>query len=113
MVLSTLPPPPHPEPDVLHANEILVKGYHAASSILGLAQPNLHQVQYYRERVWLELVPLLDAIFESASDPATRSWCCTVTTAVADLFNQLTEHEASAKKRFTIPDVPPNGHDRY
>ena len=104
MVLPfTLPAlPPHPKPDVLHANKILVKGYCTARSILDLVRPDFHQVRYHQERVWLELVPLLDAIRESTLDPATRSWCYVVTATFANLFNQLTEHGALTRHGFVI-----------
>lgn len=110
MVLSPLlpPPPPHLEPDVLRLNEILSKGYHVAKSVLDIAQPDLHRVHYHQERIWSEFIPLLDAVLESSSDAATRSWCCAVTVAVADLFNQLAEREASAQHRFTILHVSPD-----
>ena len=64
---------PHPEPDVVHANEILVTGYRAAWNVLGLAQPDLHQIRYQQERVWSDFIPLLDAILDSTSDTATHS----------------------------------------
>ena len=97
------PPPPHLEPDVLRANEILAKGYHVARNVLNMSQPDLHQLHYHRERIQSELVPLLDVVLESTSDAATCSWCHVVTATMADLFNQLTEHEAWAQQRFEIP----------
>jgi hypothetical protein len=104
MVLpSTLPPPPpHLGPDVIRANELLVNGYRVARDVVNLGQPNLHQVRYHQERVWSELVPLLDAVFESASDTATRSWCYKVTETITDLFNHLTQCEASVLHRFVV-----------
>jgi hypothetical protein len=104
MVLPPVLPPPPPllGSDVLRANEILTEGYHAAQNVLAVAQPDLHRVHYHQERIWSELVPLLDVILESTSDAATRSWCSAVTIVVADLFNQLTEHEALARHRFAI-----------
>lgn len=105
------PPPPHLEPDVLHANEILSRGYHVARRILDLTQPDLHQVHYHQERVRSELVPLIDAILESTSDAATRSWCFAVTVTVADLFNQLTEHKAFALHKFIILHTSPGNYD--
>jgi len=101
MVLPlTLPPlPPSLDPDILHANEILVNGYHAAWGVLNLMQPDINQVRYHLECVRSELVLLLNAISESTSDAATRSWCCMVTETVAYLFNQLTQHEASVQHR--------------
>jgi len=110
MVLpSTLPPPPpHLEPDIVHAKEILANGYRAARDVLNLVQPDLNQIHYHQERVWSELVPLLDTIFESTSDAATRSWCCRVTEAIAYLFNQLIQCEASAQHRFAFPSASPD-----
>ena len=108
---SVLPPPPHLEPDVVHANRILANGYHAARGVLNLVHPNLDQIRYHQERVWSELIPLLDAILESTSDAATHSWCCRVTEAIADLFNQLTQHEVSAQHRFEILTASPDGYD--
>ena len=101
-----LPSPPlHLEPDVLRVNEILAKGYHAARTILDLPHADIHRVNYHRERIRSELIPLLDAVVESTSDAATCSWCHTVTVTVADLFNQLTEREALAQHRFEISHV--------
>jgi len=99
---SVLPPPPHLDPDIARANRILANAYHAARSILSLAQPDINQVRYHQERVWTELVPLLDVILESTSDTAMRSWCCGVTKIIANLFNQLTQCEASAHRRFAV-----------
>src|SRR5882757_5454282 len=114
MVLpSTLPPPPGPphlEPDVLHAYEILAKGYCAARGLLDLAQPNLHRVRYHQERIWSELVPLLDVILESTSMVATRSWCHTVTVTIAELFNRLAHCETLAQCRFVILSISPSSH---
>ena len=94
---STLPlPPSHLEPDIFHANEILVKGYHAARNVLNLEQVDLHQIHFHQERIWSELLPLLDTLLESTSDPAMCSWCYVTTATIADLFGQLTKHEASA-----------------
>ena len=104
---SNLPPPPHPEPDVVRANEILVKGYCAAQNVLTLTQLDLHQVHYHQDRVWSELIPLLDVISESTSDAATRSWCHTVTITIANLFNELVRRESLAQQRFvTLPIFP-------
>jgi len=103
-----LPPSPSLDPDVAHANEILVNGYRAARGVLDLVQPDINQVRYHQERIRLELVPLLDAISESTSDAATRSWCFTVTEMAAHLFNQLTQREASIQHRFTVPSAPLN-----
>ena len=111
--LALQPPPSYLEPDVLRANEILSRGYCVARNILDTPQADLHQIHYHRERVQSELVPLLDAILESTSDAATRSWCYAVTTTVADLFNQLTEHEALASHRFVTPHVFPESRDGY
>ena len=110
MVLpSTLPPPPlHLGPDIIHAKEILASGYHAARDVLNLVQPDLNQVRYHQDRVWSELVPLLDAVFESTSDTATRSWCCSVAETIAHLFNHLTQCEASTQHRFVVPSAPPD-----
>ena len=102
---SVLPPPPRLKPDIVHMNRILTNGYHAARGVLNLMYPNLDQIRYHQERVWSELVPLLDAILESASDAATRSWCCGITKTVADLFNRLTQCEASAQHRFEARSV--------
>ena len=107
------PPPPDLEPDVLRANEILMSGYHVAQEVLGLVQPDLHRLRYHRERIWSELVPLLDAVMESASNMATCSWCSTVTIAIADLFNRLTKHEALARHRCVTPYVSPDSYDRW
>jgi hypothetical protein len=87
---------------VLRANEILAKGYHMARNILQITQPDLHQVHYHRERILSELIPLLDLVLQTASDAATCSWCHAVTVIIADLFNQLTEREASAQHRCVI-----------
>jgi len=100
---STLPPlPPSLDPDVVHANEILVNGYHAAQDVLDLAQPDINQVRYHQERTRSELVPLLEAIYEGTSDTATRSWCYAVTETLAYLFNELTQREASVRARFAV-----------
>ena len=94
---SVLPPPlPHLEPDILCANEILVKGCCAAQRILDLVQVDLHQVHFHQERIWSELVPLLDVMLESTSGSTMRSWCYVAATTFADLFDELTKCEASA-----------------
>ena len=110
MVLSpTLPlPPPHAELDVIRVNEILTRGYSAARDVVNLGQPDLHQVHHHQERVRSELVPLLNAVFESTSDAATRSWCFTVAEAITDLFNRLMQCEASARHRFVVLRGSPN-----
>ena len=95
-----LPPPPHPEPNVLRANEIIMEGYHAAQNVLEITEPDLQRVRYHRERILSEVIPLLDVVLESTSDAATQSWCGMVTVAVADLYNQLAESEAVAQHRF-------------
>jgi len=99
---SILPSPPHLDPDVARANRILANAYHAAQRVLNLAHPDINQVRYHQERIWTELVPLLDAILESTSDTAMRSWCCEVTETIANLFNQLTQCEALAQHRFAV-----------
>ena len=107
--LTLPPPPPCLEPDVVHANEILVNAYHAARGVTSLVHPDPNQVRYHQERIWSELVPLLGAIFESTSDADTRSWCCGVTETIAELFNRLTQCEALAQGRFVVPSVSPDG----
>ena len=62
-----------------------------ARDVVNLSQPDLHQVHYHQECVRSELIPLLDAIFKSTSDVATRSWCYQVTETITDLFNHLTQ----------------------
>lgn len=97
---SNLPqPPPHVGPDIIHANEILAKGYEAAKNVLGLVQPDVHQARYHRERVSSEFIPLLDAMLNSVSDTGAQSWCYAITTIIATLFNQLIERETSAQNR--------------
>ena len=73
-----------------------------ARNVLNISQPDLGQIHYHQERIRSELVPLLDILLESTSDPATRSWCYVATPTIADLFNQLTKHEAWAQHRFEI-----------
>ena len=100
---STLPPPPpYQEPDILHANEILVKGYCAAQNVLGLVHVDLRQVHFHQERIWSEFLPLIDAVLESTSGSAMRSWCYTTTTIMAELFDQLTKCETLARERFVL-----------
>ena len=110
MVLpSALPsPPPRLESDVVHAGEILASGYYTARRVVDLAQPDLHQVRYHQERVRSELIPLLDAIFGSTSDAATRCWCLAVTATFTDLFNCLAQHETSTQRWFVALCVSPN-----
>jgi hypothetical protein len=96
------PPPPHPEPNVLRANEIITEGYHAARNILAITKPDLQCVRHHREHILSEVIPLLDIVSGSTSDAATHAWCGTVTIAVADLFNQLAESEAEAQHMFEI-----------
>ena len=102
---SALPPPPHLDPDVVRANRILENGYRAAWDTLKIVNPDINQIRYHQERVWSELVPLLDAVSESTSDAAMRSWCCRVTEMIADLFNQLTQREVSSQHRSTVPSI--------
>lgn len=93
-----LPPLPHlHEPDVLRAHTILQNGYTAARGVVNLGQPDVHQVHYHQGHVQSELVPLLDAIVTSTSDPAVVSWCCVATASFADLYNCLMQCETSAQ----------------
>lgn len=101
MVLSSVLPqlPPHVGPDIIHANEILAKGYQAAQNVLGLARPDVHQVRYHQERFSSEFIPLLDTVSSGISDASMQSWCYAVTIMIAGLFNQLIECETSAQNR--------------
>ena len=93
---STLPPPPHPlEADISQAHAILQNGYAAAWNVLNLEQPDSHQANYHQEHIQLELVPFLDAISTSTSDPAMASWCFAAVTSFAELYNGLTQCETS------------------
>jgi len=95
---STLPLPPHPlEADVLQAHLILQNGYTAARDVVNLGQPDTQQVRYHMERVWLELVPLLNAISTDTSNLAIVSWCFTATTSFADLHVRLAQCETSTR----------------
>ena len=95
---SALPPPPHPlEADVLQAHSVLQNGYVAAQAVVNLGCPDIHQVNYHRERVQSELVPLLDAISASTSDSAMVSWCFATATSFADLYNCLTQRGTFAR----------------
>ena len=98
---STLPPPPDLlKPDVLQAHAILQSGYFTARDVLNLAQLDLHQICYHRERVLSELAPLLDAISASTSDTIILSWCYTTTMSFINLYRCLMQCESSMKHRF-------------
>ena len=97
----TLPSPPDTsDPNILQAYAIVQNGYLAARGILNLGQPDSQQLRYHQGRVTSELVPLLDAISVSASDPAILPWCHVTAKSLADLYNCLSQHEAAAQRRF-------------
>lgn len=66
-----------------------MKGYHAARNVLNLEQVDVHQIHFHQDRIWSELLPLLDTLLESTSDPAMRSWCYIATATIADLFSRI------------------------
>jgi hypothetical protein len=66
-----------------------MEGYGAALNMLKITQPDLHQVRYHRERIWSELIPLLDVVLVSTSNAATRSWCHATAITIADYSTNL------------------------
>ena len=98
---STLPLPPHPlEPDIQQACTILQNGYSAALDVVNLGRPDLHRVRYHQERVFLELVPLLDAVSTGTSDTVIVSWCYEAVIFFVNLSACLAQCEKLAEHRF-------------
>lgn len=98
---SVLPSPPDTsDPNTVQAYAVVRNGYLTARRVLDLGRPDPQQVRYHQGRIRSELVPLLDTISTSTSDPAILPWCYVTTKYLVDLHNCLSQHEAAAQHRF-------------